>query len=230
VTTPALVLAGAALGAAATPHCAIMCGAPCAALAGGCRRRGVALQIGRLVGYMAGGALAAASIATLGAWARASSLLQPLWTLVQLAFLALGLWWLATGRMPARLARDGAVPVRFVARRAGTLRAGLAGLGWVAWPCAALQGALLLAALADGPAGGALVMAAFALASAPALAATPWLWARLRRARAGAAPRPAGAPPPSATAWRVAGLALALSAGWALARIVQDRVAAACST
>jgi sulfite exporter TauE/SafE len=237
VTTPALVLAGLALGAAATPHCAFMCGAPCAALAGGCRRRGAALQAGRLAGYAAGGALAAASVATLGAWARASSLLQPLWTLVQLAFLALGLWWLATGRMPRRLARDGAVPVRFVAR-AGTLRAGLAGLGWVAWPCATLQGALLLAALADGPAGGALVMAAFALASAPALAATPWLWSRLRRtgagpaaaAGAGAVVRPAGGPPTSATAWRAAGLALALSAGWALVRIVQERVAAACLT
>jgi sulfite exporter TauE/SafE len=242
VTTPALVLAGLALGAAATPHCAFMCGAPCAAIAGGCRKHGLALQAGRLAGYAAAGALAAAGVATLGAWARASSLLQPLWMLVQLAFLALGLWWLATGSMPPRLARegavpprpagDGAVPVRIVARRAGTLRAGLAGLGWVAWPCAALQGALLLAALADGAAGGALVMAAFALASAPALAATPWLWRRLRGAGVG----PDGPPPmrpavgPSATGWRVAGLALALSAGWSLVHIVQDRLAAACAT
>jgi sulfite exporter TauE/SafE len=241
VTTPALALAGLALGAAAAPHCVFMCGAPCAALAGGARRRGAAFHAGRLAGYMTGGAMAAASVSALGAWTRAAPLLQPLWTLVQLGFLGLGLWWLVAGRMPRRWTRDGPVPmpVRLVPRRRPALRAGLAGLAWVAWPCAALQGALLLAALADGAAGGALVMAAFALASAPGLAATPWLWHRLRRARtaagsatgsgaAAAAPAARGLAP--AAAYRMAGLALALSAGWALFRIVADRLSATCLT
>jgi sulfite exporter TauE/SafE len=226
VTTAALALAGLALGAAASPHCAFMCGAPCAAPAAGGPRRGAAFHAGRLASYMAGGALAAASVSTLGAWARASTVLQPLWTLVQLAFLALGLWWLVAGRMPRRLTRDGTVPVRIVNRRHGALRAGAAGLGWVAWPCGALQGALLLAALADGAAGGAVVMAAFAAASAPALLATPWLWSRLRRA-----PADPAAPERAATAaYRAAGLALVLTSGWALAGIVRDRVLAACFT
>jgi sulfite exporter TauE/SafE len=231
VTTAALALGALALGAAAAPHCVVMCGAPCAALAAGARRRGAAFHAGRLAGYAGGGALAAASVSTIGAWARASIVLQPLWTLVQLAFLALGLWWLAAGRMPRRLLRDGAVPVRIVPRRHAALRAGLAGLAWVAWPCGALQAALLLAALADGPGGGALVMAAFALASAPGLAATPWLWARLARvpadATGGAGP---GTARLTATAYRVAGLALVLSSAWALFRIVQDRLPAACLT
>jgi len=224
VTTSALALAGLALGAAAAPHCAFMCGTPCAALTGGSRGRGAAFHAGRLASYMAGGALAAASVSAIGAWARASRLLQPAWTLVQLGFLALGLWWLFAGRMPRRLVRDGTVPVRVVPRRRGALRAGLAGLGWVGWPCAALQGALLLAALADGAAGGALVMAVFALASAPALLAAPWLWTRLRRAGGGGAERA------TAASWRVAGAALAITSGWALLRIVQDRIAAACIT
>jgi len=140
VTTAALALAGLALGAAAAPHCAFMCGTPCAALVGGGRGRGAAFHAGRLASYMAGGALAAASVSTIGAWVRASSLLQPVWTLVQLGFLALGLWWLVAGRMPRRLVRDGTVPVHVVPRRRGALRAGLAGLGWVGWPCAALKG------------------------------------------------------------------------------------------
>ena len=224
MTTPALALAGLALGAAAAPHCAFMCGTPCAAIAGACRRRGAAFHLGRLASYAAGGALAAASVSTIGAWSRASSLLQPAWTLVQLGFLSLGLWWLLAGRMPRRLAREGGVPVHVVRRRPSVLRAGLAGLGWVAWPCAALQGALLLAALADGAADGALVMAAFALASAPALAAAPWLWARLQRPGVGGAERV------SAAAWRLAGLALTLTSAWALVRIVQERIPALCFT
>ncbi|HET7868687.1 MAG TPA: sulfite exporter TauE/SafE family protein, partial [Burkholderiaceae bacterium] len=144
----ALMLAGLALGAAASPHCALMCAAPCAALTRGSGRGAAGFHLGRLAGYMAGGALAAASMAALGSWSQAAPVLRPVWTLLHLGFLALGLWWLATGRQPQGLQRDGAVPVRLVSRRRQALRASLAGLAWVAWPCAALQAALLLAALA----------------------------------------------------------------------------------
>ena len=223
-----LILAGLALGVAATPHCAVMCGAPCAALTQGGARESSGFHAGRLVSYTAGGALAAASVTLLGTWSQAVPALRPLWTLLHLGFLALGLWWLATGRQPAFLRRSSAVPVRVVGRHARSVRAGLAGLAWVAWPCAALQGALVLAALAGSAQGGALVMAAFALASAPGLAAAPWVWARLgagRGAKGGAlAPRQV-----SALGFRVAGASLALVSGWALMHGLWERFAAWCA-
>jgi hypothetical protein len=221
----ALVLAGLALGAAAAPHCALMCAAPCAALTRGCGRSAVGFQFGRLAGYMAGGALAAGSTAALATWSQAAPVLRPVWTLLHLGFLALGLWWLATGRQPQGLRRDGAVPVRMVSQRRRAWRAGLAGLAWVAWPCAALQAALLLAALAGGPMGGALVMAAFAAASLPGLAVTPWAWARWQAA-GGAAP---SAERMATLGYRVAGMALVLASGWALGHGIWARFAAWCA-
>lgn len=222
-----LVLAGLAMGVAASPHCVAMCGAPCAALTGGCRSNAAGFQLGRLVGYMAGGAVAAASVAALGAWSSAAPALRPLWTLLHMAMLALGLWWLATGRQIGWLKRDGAVPVHVVtraaARRGRPWRAATAGLAWVAWPCAALQGALLLAALASRPQGGALVMAGFAIGSMPALALGPWVWSRWRAARGGAAGALTGA-----MGLRIAGGALFVGSGWALTHGVWARLAAWC--
>jgi len=222
-----LVLAGLAMGVAASPHCAAMCGGPCAAIGGGCKRNVAGFQLGRLLGYMAGGAVAAGSVAALSTWSQAVPALRPLWTVLHLSLLALGLWWLATGRLPPALMRDGAVVVRWVGpRHKRPWRAGLAGLMWVAWPCGALQAALLLAALAGTPAGGAGVMAAFALASMPALLLAPWAWATWQ-ARRGAAASPA-----MATAWgyRIAGGGLVLSSGWALTHGLWLRLAAWCVT
>ena len=223
-----LILAGLAMGVAATPHCAVMCGAPCAALTQGCTRNASGFHAGRLFGYMAAGAVAASSVAALGTWSQAAPALRPLWTMLHLAFLALGLWWLVTGRQPLWMRRSAAVsvPVRMVGRRARPLRAGLAGLAWVAWPCAALQGALLLAALANTALGGALVMGAFALVSLPALAAAPWAWARWQRRRGGAL-----APGQVAVlGFRVAGIGLVVVSGWALTHGLWLRVAAWCAS
>jgi len=223
-----LILAGLAMGVAATPHCAVMCGAPCAAMTQGCTRNASGFHAGRLFGYMAAGAVAASSVAALGTWSQAAPALRPLWTMLHLAFLALGLWWLVTGRQPLWMRRSAAVsvPVRMVGRRARPLRAGLAGLAWVAWPCAALQGALLLAALANTALGGALVMGAFALASLPALAAAPWAWARWQRRRGGAL-----APGQVAVlGFRVAGIGLVVVSGWALTHGLWLRVAAWCAS
>jgi len=218
-----LLLAGLALGLAATPHCALMCGAPCAAVTGGQRRAGLAFQLGRVAGYAAGGALAAASVGALAAWSQSVPVLRPLWTLLHLALLALGLWWLASGRPPRWLQRDTSpVTLQRPGARAPTVRAGLAGLAWVAWPCAALQSALLLAALASSAAGGALVMAAFALVSMPALAAAPWAWSRLRTLGL-------GAPGQVRTlGYRVAGAGLLLASGWALTQGLWQRLIAWC--
>jgi len=221
-----LVLAGLAMGVAATPHCAVMCGAPCATLTQGCARSTGGFHLGRLVGYMAAGAIAATSVAALGVWSQAAPALRPLWTLLHLAFLALGLWWMVTGRQPAwMLRRSAAVPVRMHGPHSRAIRATAAGLAWVAWPCAALQGALLLAALANGPVGGALVMAAFAVGSMPALAAAPWAWARWQAWRGG----PAAAPGQiAAIGFRVAGLGLVMVSGWALTHGLWERFAAWC--
>jgi sulfite exporter TauE/SafE len=220
-----LVLAGLALGVAATPHCAVMCGAPCAALTQGCARSTGGFHAGRLIGYTAAGALAASSVAALGAWSQAAPALRPLWTLLHLAFLGLGLWWMLTGRQPAWMRRSGAVPVRVVGRRAHALRASLAGLAWVAWPCAALQGALLLAALGSDALDGALVMAAFVLGSTPGLAAAPWAWARWQARRGLSAAAPAQV---AALGFRIAGGALAVASGWALTQGIWARFAAWC--
>jgi sulfite exporter TauE/SafE len=220
-----LVLAGLAAGVAASPHCAAMCGAPCAALTNGCARNTTGFHVGRLAGYMAGGALAASSVAALAAWSQAAPALRPLWTLLHVALLALGLWWLATGRQPDWLKRGGAVPVRIVGRRGRPLRAGVAGLAWVAWPCGALQAALLLAALASGPAGGAAVMAAFAVGSMPALAFAPWVWGRWQSLQGHAATSAQA----STFGFRVAGAGLVLGSGWALTHGVWEQVAAWCA-
>ena len=220
-----LVLAGLAMGVAATPHCAVMCGAPCAALTQRCARSTTSFHAGRLIGYVAGGAVAASSVAALGAWSAAAPALRPLWLLLQLAFLALGLCWLVTGRQPALMRRDGAVPVRIVGGRTKPLRAGLAGLAWVAWPCGALQGALLLSALANDAQGGALVMAAFAIGSMPGLALAPWAWARWQSWR-GAVVAPAAV---AALGYRVAGAGLVVVSGWALTHGLWERVIAWCA-
>ncbi|MEO7150921.1 MAG: sulfite exporter TauE/SafE family protein [Burkholderiaceae bacterium] len=219
-----LVLAGLALGVAATPHCAVMCGAPCAALTQGRAGATSGFHLGRLLGYMAAGALTASGVAALAAWTQAAPALRPFWTLLHLAFLGLGLWWMATGRQPA-----------WMLRRAGTdalvhlhgrkRRAALAGLAWVAWPCAALQGALLLAALANSPQGGALVMAAFALASMPGLAVAPWAWARWRAWRGNVAIAPGQV---ALLGFRVAGAGLVLASGWTLTHGIWERFAAWC--
>ncbi len=220
----ALILAGLTMGIVASPHCVAMCGAPCAALTSGCGRSATGFHLGRLLGYMAGGAIAASSVVALGAWSQIAPALRPLWTLLHLAFLSLGLWWLVTGRQPHWMKRNAAVPVRVVARHGRPLRSGLAGLAWVAWPCGALQAALLLSALASNAHGGAFTMAAFALGSMPALAVAPWAVARWQSMAGGR---------PSSVQWatlgfRVAGLGLVLGSGWALTHGLWQRVAAWC--
>ncbi len=222
----ALALAGLAMGVAATPHCVAMCGAPCAALTHHGRGDGFAFHLGRIAGYTAGGAVAAGSLSALGAWTRSVPALQPVWLLVHLAFLGLGLWCLAVGHMPRAMARDGAVTIRIVRRDVRAARAGAAGLAWVAWPCGALQAALLLSSLANGAAGGAIVMACFAVASMPALAAAPWLWGRWTTLTG----RKASAQEISAWGYRIAGLGLALGSGWAVATGLRDHLSAFCAT
>jgi uncharacterized protein len=230
-----LLLAALALGLAATPHCALMCGAPCVALTRPGAPASLAFHAARLVGYSAAGAVVASSVAALGLWSELAPAMRPLWTLLHLAFLALGLWWLLMARQPAWLlpSRAGVASVASVVTvkppRSGhtskaVWRAGGAGLAWVAWPCVALQGALLLAALANTAAAGALVMALFALASAPGLAAAPWAWSRWL------AWRGQRVVPADVAAWgyRIVGAGLVVTAAWALVFDMWQRVVVWC--
>jgi sulfite exporter TauE/SafE len=237
-----LVLSALAMGLAGTPHCLAMCGAACAASAAACdraqpQRALLALLAGRLLGYTAAGAVAAASVGALGSFAAATPVLRPLWTLVHLVALALGAFLLWRGRQPAwlealgrgaRTAPTGAggtvmvMPARSGAA-AGRWRAVAAGTAWVAWPCGLLHSALMLAALAHDAAGGAAVMATFALASAAGLMGAPWLWWRFGGTRTQSlSPRAAGA------AVRLAGAGLIAASAFALGHGLWARVWALC--
>lgn len=222
----ALIASAVLLGLAGAPHCAAMCAAPCAAVAGPQRSGLWAFLLARVAGYAAAGAVAAGSVGALAGWSQLSPALRPLWAAVHLAIMVLGLWMLwqgrqpgwmsAIGRTPAAVAAGGWQPVR------GPLRAASAGGLWVVLPCGLLQSALLVASLAGSAPGGALAMAGFALASSAGLVAAPWLWRRLQRA-GGPAPAQAGK-----GLVRVAGALLVLGSGFALGHGVWHQVAVYC--
>ena len=249
----ALVTGTFMLGLAGAPHCTAMCAAPCAALTGPGTPPLLAFHAARAAGYAAAGAAAAGGLAGLSGLAEVAVMLRPLWALVHVALLALGLWLLWCGRQPVWLARLGR-PMPRAAGAAGwqamgapppakkrasnaTGRAGLAGGLWFAWPCGLLQSALLVSALCSSAAGGALAMAAFALASSAGLLWAPMLARRLGLMAAGtgtvtsaSARRPDRARERERWALRAAGLLVAVTSGWALTAGVWHRVAAYCAT
>ncbi|MFN6995177.1 MAG: sulfite exporter TauE/SafE family protein [Aquincola tertiaricarbonis] len=228
MSSGALIAGALALGFASSPHCGLMCGSACAALSRGGRGDAVALHAGRLAGYAAAGAVAAASMGALGRWAQMAPMLQPLWSALHAALLVWGLWLLATGRLPAFWGRlSGRTPDGWQRMRGPVRKAGI-GVAWVALPCGMLQSALLLAALANGPLGGASVMAAFWLGAGPVLWLAPALWLRLASgAGGGQAVAGAGA---LARGWpvRLAGAAVAASSAWVLAGGLISRAVAWC--
>jgi sulfite exporter TauE/SafE len=123
--------------------------------------------------------------------------------------------------VPSRAQASGAAaPVRWSAHAGRSLRAGVAGLLWVAWPCGLLQSALRVAALASAPAAGAGVMAAFAITSSLGLLVAPWLLGALGRR---------ASEPMRRLMTRAAGLLLMLASGWALGHGVWHQVAAWCA-
>ncbi len=232
----ALYASALALGLAGSPHCVAMCAAPCAAVTGGQGRPQLAFHLARAAAYAAAGALAAASVNSLGLLAAASPMFKPLWSLVHAAALALGLWLVVMGRQPAWIERIGRRPAAGAAGRGGwqpmrapgrSTRAAAAGALWVAWPCGLLQSAILVAALANTPLGGAGVMLVFAMATAVGLLAGPWLWRRLGPGGGGAGA--AGAAGGVGTLGvRVAGALLAAASSFALFKGAWAAVAAYC--
>ena len=203
------------MGLAGGPHCVAMCGAACAGLgrtsAGQSTSALWVFQAGRLLGYSALGALAAASMQGLGWLSVHSAALRPVWTLFHVAAAMLGLMLLWQARQPVWLENSARKVWQSVCSMTGNVKGstalapiGLLGVLWALLPCGLLYSALLVAAMTSSAAEGAGVMALFALGSGASLMAGPWLWLRLRGHGSGQ------------WAIRIAGLALLGSSVWAL--------------
>ena len=197
------------MGLAGGPHCVAMCGAACAGLAqaAGPRQRQslTAFQIGRLIGYSLLGAVAAAGMQALGWLTVQSAVLRPVWSLLHVTAMLLGVLLMLTARQPAWLdqsARRLWQRVRAFHDRRARAAPWILGLLWAFMPCGLLYSALMLAALTGAPTEGALTMALFALGSSVSLWAGPWLWLRLQTLGDGAwGMRLAGAALFSVSAW-----------------------------
>ena len=226
------------MGLAGGPHCVAMCSAACGGLTAlqdgrpqplvrNLRnesvqsRRTVGFHAGRLAGYTAAGALAAAAVDTLAWTAQHMAALRPVWTLLHVAVLAWGIVLLVAARQPALVDGWG----RMAWHRIRPLASGGRGLFvtgglWALMPCGLLYSALLVAALSGGPLQGALSMALFAVGSGLWLVLGPWLWQHLRskldRQRQD---------------WgtRIAGGLLCTVAGWALWMDLAPRIAEWCA-
>ncbi len=193
-----LMLTAFLMGLGGVPHCAAMCGAACAAFL----PRGVPLVslLGRCLGYALLGAVAAASFGAAAQWGRHFSFLQPLWMLAQALVLVLGLLLLVTGGMPRWLDGFGQQVYRALRERlsrnalfaeGGALRLVwplVAGMAWALLPCGLLYAAVMVAALAPDPIGGALVMLSFALPGAFGVWAAPAVLRRIATWRRQASP------------------------------------------
>ncbi|MDM0072252.1 sulfite exporter TauE/SafE family protein [Variovorax sp. J31P207] len=193
----ALLATAFVMGLAGGPHCVAMCGAACAGVirivrapAGGVAAlqspgrslpAGALFHVGRVAGYAAAGAVAAAAAQGLAQAGQQVSALRPAWLLLHVFVFAWGLLLAASGRQPAwahRFGRWASARLQPMTRSPfGVLAAGAL---WVALPCGLLYSALMLAALGNGVLEGAAVMALFAAGSAVSLLLAPWLWQRLR--------------------------------------------------
>jgi sulfite exporter TauE/SafE len=199
------------MGLAGGPHCVAMCGAACAGIgrAAG-ERSSTALwrfQVSRMLGYALMGGLAAGTVQGLAWLGTHTAVLRPVWTMFHVAALMLGAVLIWRARQPAWVESLG----QQVWRRARPVMSTLGprapvvlGLAWALMPCGLLYSALLVASLSANALEGAAIMALFSLGTSISLFAGPWLLLRLRGGRSGA--------------WgiRLAGLALAVTSGWAL--------------
>jgi sulfite exporter TauE/SafE len=224
-----LALTALLMGVVGGPHCVAMCGAACAGIgqaAGPNKNSALWLfQLGRVVGYSVLGGLAAASLQGLGWLTVQSAALRPVWSLFHVAAFVLGLVLLCQARQPVWLENT----ARAVWQRARAFAGGWGGgaplvLGtmWALLPCGLLYSALLVAALAGSAAGGAMVMALFAVGTSVTMVAGPWLWLRLRGQGVRQGRGDWGV--------RLAGAALAGSSGWALWMALAHNAAPWCVT
>jgi len=199
------------MGLVGGPHCVVMCGAACAGIgrAAGARSNTAMwmFQLGRVLGYSLLGGVAAASMQGLGWLTTQSAAVRPVWTLLHVAAVVLGLLLLFNARQPVWLESTGKAVWQRTRGWVGGHKLGaplLIGTVWALLPCGLLYSALLVATLSASPLQGAMVMALFALGTSVSMMAGPWLWLRLLGEGSGQ--------------WgvRLAGLALSLMSGWAI--------------
>ena len=215
------------MGLAGGPHCLAMCAAPCSVVTGQAMaqetgqvnehplqwmprpgrlgRRLVAYHSGRLLGYATVGALAALAMQSLAWMTQHTAALRPVWTLMHVAVLAWGLMMVLQARQPVWVEQAGRSVwsrVQPLVRAPGGVF--VTGFLWALMPCGLLYSALLVASLSANAWEGAAIMALFSAGTSLSLTAGPWLLLRLRGGQSGA--------------WgiRLAGVALALTSGWAL--------------
>ena len=136
-----------------------------------------------------------------------SAALRPVWTMVHVAAVLMGLALVVLAQQPVWL-ETGARRIWSKVRSA-TQSMGMAaplglGVAWALLPCGLLYSALMVAALAGSVAGGMAVMAVFAIGSGVSLWAGPWLLLRL------------GSNGRGAWSMRIAGLALMAVSAWGL--------------
>jgi len=228
-----LALTALLMGLVGGPHCVAMCGAACAGIgqAAGSRKNAAlwTFQLGRVLGYSALGALAAASLQGLGWLTVQSAALRPVWSFFHVAALVLGLMLLLQARQPVWLESAARKVWGYTRSFAASWGGGGAplvlGTLWAFLPCGLLYSALLVAAMAGSALGGAMVMALFALGTSVTMMAGPWLWLRLRGPSGGSLRGRSGQ-------WgvRLAGAALAASSGWALWMALANNGAPWCVT
>lgn len=153
------------------------------------------------------GAFAAGSVQGLALLGTNTIAIRPVWTMFHAGAFLLGLALIWRARQPAwidNLAQAIWRKARPVLSRLGARAPVVLGVAWALMPCGLLYSALLVASLTANAVEGAVVMALFALGTSVSLTIAPWLLLRLRSGSSGA------------WAIRLAGLALALTSGWAL--------------
>ena len=206
-----LALTALIMGLAGGPHCVAMCGAACAGigqLAGQQQNRALfSFQVGRWLGYTLMGALAAFGVQALGWLTVKSAALRPVWSMLHVAAVVLGLLLVWQTKQPVWLDQSAQrlwSQVRKLNANLGKVAPVAVGALWALMPCGLLYSALMVAALTGNVWEGALTMACFALGSGVSLGFAPWLLLKLKTLGDGA--------------WgiRLAGLALAVTSGWGL--------------
>ena len=221
-----LLLSAFLMGLAGVPHCAAMCGAPCAAAFPG----GLSwpVLIGRTMGYALLGGIAAQAANWLAAWSVWADRLQTLWIMALLSTVLLGAWMLLRGQLPVWVQAQGTALYTQLRARLGHASF-LAGMAWAALPCGLLYSALVAATLAQDAFQGALVMAVFSLPGGVMLKVLPGVW---QRGRTAAVARTGGWMARLVNpqwAIRLSGATLALAAAWALNHRLQAQWQAWCA-
>ena len=199
------------MGIVGGPHCVAMCGAACAGISRAAGERSTralwTFQFSRMLGYSLFGAFAAGSVQGLAVLGTNTIAIRPVWTMFHAAAFLLGLALIWQARQPAWIDSLGQSlwrKARPVLTRLGPRAPIVLGVGWAFMPCGLLYSALLVASLSANVFEGAAIMALFSLGTSISLTAAPWLLLRLRSGASGA------------WAIRLAGLALAVTSGWAL--------------